>query len=35
VYYELHGLFGEGSTVTSRVLPAFEAKAEEMFAKPF
>ena len=35
VYYELHGLFGDGNTVTSRVLPAFEAKVDEMFAKPF
>ena len=35
VYYEVHGIFGPGSTVTSPLLTAFEARTEEVFARPF
>ncbi len=33
--YELHGVFGPGSTITSRLLKGFEALTDEVFAKPF
>ena len=35
VYYEVHGIFGPHSTVTSRLLKGFEATTDEIFAKPF
>src|SRR3990170_1695688 len=35
MYYEVHGVFGPGNTVTSKILAGFEAKTDEMFAKPF
>ena len=35
VYYEVHGMFGPGSTITSRVLKGFEAATDEVFARPF
>ncbi len=35
MYYEVHGVFGPGSTVTSRLLRGFEALTDEIFAKPF
>lgn len=34
-YYELHGIFGPGSVITSRVLDAFEAGVDDIFTRPF
>lgn len=34
VSYELHGMFGPGSVMTSRVLPGFEAETDDMFRGP-
>ena len=33
--YEAHGVFGPGSMITSRLLIGFEARTDEIFAKPF
>lgn len=35
MYYEVHGVFGPGSMVTSWLLRGFEALIDEIFAKPF
>jgi Uma2 family endonuclease len=35
MYYEVHGVFGPGSTVTSRLLRGFEALTDEIFSRPF
>lgn len=34
-YYALHGIFGPGSTVTSQLLPGFEARVDDVFARAY